>query len=511
MRPLFNSYWMHRFVTLLTFCGFTLTIHAADFQNGQAARAVIGQSSFSAHDAGITVTALSLSNGRLYVADNANHLLVFDLSQIPGAKDDFADRQSLAVCAVCGFSPVAILNQSVTPGVAGASVSGKSVAIADPANHRVLVWLDATTETALRGPDVVLGTTTAANSGVTASTLVDPISVALDGQRLYVGDAALHRVLIWNSLPRTDNQPADVVLGQSSFASSSVPEVPAADTITWPVALEADGTNLYVADSVNRRVLVFTAADEPLASNSLANSASQATGPVAPGTLVTISAAGFTQSSSTAEDGSGNPLPKTLGGVEVLFDGAALPLLSVSPNEIRAQVPYDVTNRSSASLYVRAQTDAGLVISNPIAVSLAPATPGLFAFSGQEPRPGMTVHAEQGVPVTLNSPAQPGETVTLWATGLGNVTGSGVNGSATVTAGVPASAAMTVQNPVAATVSGTPAEVLSATLPQGAVGIYEIRVLLPSSLPVNGATTLVISQDGSQSNTVTIPVGTSIQ
>ncbi len=54
---------------------------------------------------------------------------------------------------------------------------------------------------AAKGPDVSLGRSTNDLSAVSASTIVDPVSVAFDGKRLFVGDAALHRILIWNSLP----------------------------------------------------------------------------------------------------------------------------------------------------------------------------------------------------------------------------------------------------------------------------------------------------------------------
>ena len=56
---------------------------AAEFQSGQAARAVIGQPSFSARDAGIVAHALAVSKGRLYAADASNKTLGFDLAKIP--------------------------------------------------------------------------------------------------------------------------------------------------------------------------------------------------------------------------------------------------------------------------------------------------------------------------------------------------------------------------------------------------------------------------------------------
>jgi uncharacterized protein (TIGR03437 family) len=81
-----------------------------------------------------------------------------------------------------------------------------------------------------------------------------------------------------------------------------------------------------------------------------------------------------------------------------------------------------------------------------------------------------------------------------------------------VFAGIPnAQSDLAVQIPVTATVNGISAEVASATLTQGAIGIYELRIVLPYNLPVSGLATLVIAQDGRLSNAVTIPVKSGIQ
>src|SRR5690242_30544 len=110
------------------------SLFAAEFQNGQAARAVLSQSSFTSRDAGITVTSLSVSHGLLYAADASHHVSSFDLSQLPDARQDFSNEHANG-CALCGFTPVSTVNQSVVAGVAAVSVWGKMVAIADSARH----------------------------------------------------------------------------------------------------------------------------------------------------------------------------------------------------------------------------------------------------------------------------------------------------------------------------------------------------------------------------------------
>lgn len=478
------------------------TIRAADFQTGQAARAVFGQPSFSAREAGVTPTSLALAGGKLYAADASNSLLTFDLSKLPSPKDEAPDRQGS--CPVCGFSPVAQMYQPVLAGVSEVSVSGSSAAIVDEPNHRVLFWPNSASPQAA---SIVLG----------SNDLVDPVSVALDGKRLFVGDAALHRVLVWNSLPDADDRPPDAILGASS-------DTPGADTISRPAALVSDGANLYVGDSLDRRILVFTAADTPLARNAVLNSATLSTGPLAPGTLVSIDAAGLADASASAPDNGVDRLPAKLGGVQVIFDGVPLPLLSVSTSQVRTQLPYDTGNASAASFYVRTEhNDGSITVTSAAALRLVPASPGLYAFGGTEPRTGMALHAPAATavhandtddatptPVTANDPARPGELLTVWATGLGAVTDSNTEKPALT--GVPyAGSDAQVLSRVTAIVNGRIAQVVSATLPKGGIGIYEVRILLPDDLPNDSKTHLLIAQDGIASNAVTIPVQNSIQ
>lgn len=500
-------------LSLVATCVLVTPVLAAEFQNGQAARAVIGQASFSARDTAITPMVLALSNGWLYAADGSHRLLTLKLSQIPGPKDEAGEATETA-CTLCGFSFGSIANQSVLPEIAGVSIHGKTIVAADAQNHRVLIWRDSSVPRAAKGPDISLGRNGSDSASASASTIIDPVSVAFDGKRLFVGDAALHRVLIWNSLPMADAQPADIVLGQQNFTLGNAPEAPGADSINRPAALASDGTNLFIADNLDHRILVFSAGDLPLSTTSVVNSASLMH-TAAPGALVTIETTGVTSSSAPASDESLS-LPTKLAGAEVFLNGMKLPLLSIAPSEIRAQLPYSLETPSSASLYVRMEREDGtVVVSNAVAVKLLPTAAGLFAFAGPEPRSGMVLHmaedgSQPGTPVTVESPAKPGEILAIWTAGLGAVDDN--DASEPVIAGqafVGPDAA--VIHTVTATVNGRAASVLSAQLPEGSIGIYQVRIALPSDLPDDPNTPLVVAQDGVPSNTVTIPVRNSIQ
>ncbi len=447
---------------------------AADFHSGQAARAVIGQSSFSAREAGVSAHALSLTHGRLFAAE-ANRLVAFDVSK---------------PCTLCGFAPFSIANQAVMRGVAGVAVAGKVVVAADPANRRVLIWRSTTSSPGVIGakqPDVVL-------------TMAEPVSVAYDGRRLFVGDAAQHHVLVWNALPNTDDQPADAILGKAESGS------PDAATIGTPSALVSDGTNLFVADTDNRRILVFSPGDIDLPEENILNSASLLATPLAPGTLVTIRAAGLANETESAEESSNGPLPTRLADVEVYLNGSPLPLLLVSPEEIQAQLPYDLAGGTAGSLYLRSlREDGTALVSSAAAVRIVPASPGIFAIGTREPRYGLLLHASneqdaeggpaKGVPVTNENPAAPSEVVTVWANGLGLVGA----GDADSTEG-------DTVLPVSALVDGEPAEVLSARLPRGALGVYEVAVALPAGIAMSGDVRLQLVENAVLSNTVIFPV-----
>ena len=75
------------------------------------------------------------------------------------------------------------------------------------------------------------------------------------------------------------------------------------------------------------------------------------------------------------------------------MDGVQAPLLSVSPGQINAQVPYEFQDRTSSSVYVRTQhADGSVTVTSPIAMSIVPQNPGIFASPGTDPRVAVVLH-----------------------------------------------------------------------------------------------------------------------
>ena len=122
-----------------------------------------------------------------------------------------------------------------------------------------------------RTADHVLGQLDFTHSGfnLNAASLVKAIGVAVNAQtsRVFVADTAHHRVLSWpNSQALTNGQAADLVIGQPNFITSTVNNGGlSAASLDSPSGLAVDAFgNLYVADGGNNRVLEY---DAPLSNH----------------------------------------------------------------------------------------------------------------------------------------------------------------------------------------------------------------------------------------------------
>ena len=146
------------------------------------------------------------------------------------------------------------------------TVDGKLI-VADTAQNRIFIWNEMPTSS-YQKPAVVLGqlsvSNTQRNSGgeVNASSLLYPSGVWSDGEKLIVADAWNHRVLIWNSFPTRNGQPADIVVGQPGM-ENNLPNVHGVGTdassqnLYWPYGVWSDSEHLWIADTGNRRILFY--------------------------------------------------------------------------------------------------------------------------------------------------------------------------------------------------------------------------------------------------------------
>jgi uncharacterized protein (TIGR03437 family) len=108
--------------------------------------------------------------------------------------------------------------------------------------------------------------------------------------------------------------------------------------------------------------------------------------------------------------------------------------------------------------------------------------------------------------ITEDNPAVPGETIKVYATGLGLVSPVEAQSAAVTGQVYTGPENNTANSSVSAFLGGKSANVISAGLKVGSIGIYEVVLELNQSLTTNPKTTLTISQDIYTSNAVTIPV-----
>lgn len=230
---------------------------------GAEAAFVVGQPDFETLTPGLGAggftepgAVVPYGDGFLVVDTQNSRVLVFD--QVPGDFGASATRV-LGQPDFAGRAPDCSATRFRTPD--SATFAGDRFVLADTDNHRVLIW-DRFPADADTPADVVLGQdgfdTCEPNAGDAtpgADTLHTPQAVWSDGQRLIVADTGNHRVLVWNEVPTASNVPADVVIGQATFATAD-PGL-AADAFNWPAYLDSNGNQLFVADADNHRVLVW--------------------------------------------------------------------------------------------------------------------------------------------------------------------------------------------------------------------------------------------------------------
>jgi uncharacterized protein (TIGR03437 family) len=111
-------------------------------------------------------------------------------------------------------------------------------------------------------------------------------------------------------------------------------------------------------------------------------------------------------------------------------------------------------------------------------------------------------------PVTHENPAIPGEFIYVYATGLGVPVLTEANKNLIQTGtqypqGAPVTSPASFVNAIA---GGKTADVITATLMPGTVGIYQVLLHLNPDLPTDDFSQLTIAQDVFVSNIITLPV-----
>lgn len=208
------------------------------------------------------------------------------------------------------------------------------------------------------------------------------------------------------------------------------------------------------------------------------------TQPIAPGGLITVIGSQFTPLNVANRE---MPLPTALGESCLMVNGVAVPMLFASPNQINAQLPFNVDG--SATMVLR--TPGG--VSDNYYLTILPGAPSVFRSEAGPLTDVPTVfRALNGELVTGSNPIHPDEAVIIFLTGLGRT-------EPALEAGLPAPSeplARVVIEPQV-TLGGVPLMVGYAGLAPGQVGVYQINCWVPGNVPEGMDIPLEIAQGGS--------------
>jgi len=199
------------------------------------------------------------------------------------------------------------------------------------------------------------------------------------------------------------------------------------------------------------------------------NAASYVPNTVAPGEIVAIRGYGFG--------------PQT----EILFDDFAAPILGSLPEQINAQVPWEIPGRTSTQLTVR---DPSTLLMTTFAIPVASSLPGIFYVNNSD-----------GTPNSTSDPAKGGDFISIYGTGGGVMNPPGVTGGVWLSTSL---AALTL--PVSVAIGGEKSQpIYAGSAPTLESGFFQINARLPADLPASTAS-LCIMIGGVSSQSVPVAI-----
>lgn len=200
------------------------------------------------------------SSGNLFVGDTNNHrVLEYDSPMTTDTTADEVFGQPDFTAAICNNGGLGAGSLCLPRAVSVDPAGSLYVSDGFNSNMRVLVYenplVDTVADDVFGQPDF---TTAGCNTGgLGAGSVCFPAGTAFDAAgNLYLADQGNNRVLIYFN-PLLDDDVADLVIGQPGFTTADFP-LPSASTLNQPIDVALDSLgNLYVADAINNRVLVY--------------------------------------------------------------------------------------------------------------------------------------------------------------------------------------------------------------------------------------------------------------
>lgn len=332
-----------------------------------------------------------------------------------------------------------------------------------------------------------------------------------DPQHLQAGDftAGTQQIVICadSSLKRSAGCPANFPL---EFIEHSAPFRTNTIKVTWTAPATDVGTvTIYVAanaangDANNTGDHIYTThlqlcpgspcgstASPPAVSPGgvVSASAFSPQAGVAPGTWLEIYGTNLAQTrrSWAGSDFTGDTAPTMLDGVSVTIGGVSAYVDYINPGQVNVQVPDGIPIGQNVPLVVK--TSGGQ--SSPYMLQTSDLAPALLApavapFSDNGKQYVVAQRADLSFTGIPSNPAKPGDVITIYGIGFGRVTPD-------TPAGVIASGATQLVNPVTFQCGDTPGKLLYAGLTPQAVGLYQFNIMVPNASPGDHALTVQV-------------------
>ena len=143
----------------------------------------------------------------------------------------------------------------------GIQVTEKNLFVSDTAQNQIFYWnLDRNGDLVEENPSIIK--TASITNKDAKFTFHYPSGLWSDGEKLIIADAWSHRVLVWHELPKNNAQLPDLVIGQPNLETCEINTTgeinkPKSDSLYWPYGVYYHKGQLWIADTGNRRILVY--------------------------------------------------------------------------------------------------------------------------------------------------------------------------------------------------------------------------------------------------------------
>jgi uncharacterized protein (TIGR03437 family) len=216
-------------------------------------------------------------------------------------------------------------------------------------------------------------------------------------------------------------------------------------------------------------------------------------GAVAAGSLISIYGQNLAPS---LQVGPTNPLAQTINGVTVTVGTYLLPLVFVSPTQIGAQVPWEL---QPGTYTIVVQQVGQQSVSGTFTVVRD--APGAFTQANSQNLQLILALRSDGSVVSFSNPAQHGEQITIYATGLGPNSQPAVDGFPVLN-----TSNDSILDPITVNTDSAQLNPDWAGPAAGMVGVQVVQLTITSDFPANSNVNVTLNVNGTNSSQVVLPV-----